>query len=596
MVLRHTLLRKHYVFPLLIFAAAFSIRFMYLEQIKTNPFFEPRSLDPFFYHSWAQDIAHGNLNGDGVFRGMPLYAYLLGTIYKLTEDSLYCAYCANSLLGALSCMLIFFIGKKLFGSATGIIAGLLAVFYKPFIFYEGMLVGVTLAVFLYLLCLLLLLRFTTQPNSKDAILTGAIIGISALCRASILLLPIITIFFYPRFLKKVYKGEFIKKSLIIILCAYSIVLATGIRNYIIAKDFVLITAHSGLNFYIGNNSSATGKFHAPDGVGRQPELMMSNAHAMAEKTLGRTLKPSEASAYWKQLGQSFIITHPYSYIRLLLKKLTLFFQGAEIADFRNITFFERFSSIMRLPLVTYQFIIPLAILGLIITRKQRGDISILRYFIISNLISVILYFVNSRYRLPAVPVFIIFAAYALKSIAEKIREKDVKRVAGLATALIVLFSATFITREQVDLSDDYNELASWYVYNKKDIARGIALFREALKISPENEYVWFNLGRTYFEDNRLEEAEECFLNTIEFNKDDYESYNILGIIYTRMRRLDDALSAYEKSLQINPAYYKAINNMAEVYIIIGDNDKAEQLRKRSLSINPDQPMLIEKIK
>ena len=69
---------------MVIFAAAFSIRLLYLIQIQSIPLFYLLAGDGRTYDEWAQRIAAGDWLGSGVFYQAPLYPYFLGVMSQGT--------------------------------------------------------------------------------------------------------------------------------------------------------------------------------------------------------------------------------------------------------------------------------------------------------------------------------------------------------------------------------------------------------------------------------------------------------------------------------------------------------------------------------
>ncbi len=61
-----------------IFGLALAIRLLHVWQIRRAPFFSVLMGDARAYDEWAQQIAHGDWLGRGVFYQAPLYPYLLG--------------------------------------------------------------------------------------------------------------------------------------------------------------------------------------------------------------------------------------------------------------------------------------------------------------------------------------------------------------------------------------------------------------------------------------------------------------------------------------------------------------------------------------
>ncbi len=584
----HTLL-KHadFISAFLVFIFAFSIRLVFLEQIKGCPFFIPHSLDPLFYHNWAIKISSGDWLGNSVFKGLPLYAYFLALIYKIFGINVYIAKFIQIIMGSVSCVMLYFLGKNIFNRKIAILSSLLAVFYKPFIFYDCELIGTCLEIFLYLIVLLVSLKFIKTFSLPSGFIFGILTGISSLCRPSILLYPFIVFLGFLFKFRKNLKKEFLIGFILCFIGCGIILGISGLRNYLVGKDFVILTAHSGINFYIGNNKDASGKMHSIKGIGRQGEQMIENSHRLAEKESGKKLKQSESSKFWKNKAYNYIFHNPFKYILLQFKKTYLFWQGGEIPDFVNIEFYERFSSLIRIPMISFFLIVPWAIFGILFSLKENSGKSVLRYFIFCQFISVILYFVNSRYRLPVVPALILFSSHGIFIVLNSLR--NWKRLVTYLFIVSIIYVAVSWNMEKPQLSDDYNKLASWYLSEKKDVKKGLELLQRAYLLDPHNEYVIYNLARLYFDTNKFDLSLEFFQKCLSLDKNDFESLNFIGIIYSKIGNQNNALIFFQKALNINSQYYLALNNMAACYKFLNKLDKAAQCYKISLRINPNQP-------
>ena len=92
---------------IVIFAAAFSLRLLYLIQIQSIPLFYHLAGDGRTYDEWAQRIAAGDWLGSGVFYQAPLYPYFLGALQITFGHNLWAIRIVQVLLGSLSCVLIY---------------------------------------------------------------------------------------------------------------------------------------------------------------------------------------------------------------------------------------------------------------------------------------------------------------------------------------------------------------------------------------------------------------------------------------------------------------------------------------------------------
>ena len=168
------------------------LRVWHLLQTRVNdPYFDHPSVDPMFYHRWAQAIAGGDLLGERVFSQGPLYPYFLGGLYALVGPSLLAARIAQLVLGTVSVLLVSLLARRVFGVRTALLAGLIAAVYTMFIFFEGLLLLATLQVFLNLCLVLALFAARDRPEFPRWLLVGALLGLSALARPNVLLLVFI---------------------------------------------------------------------------------------------------------------------------------------------------------------------------------------------------------------------------------------------------------------------------------------------------------------------------------------------------------------------------------------------------------------------
>src|SRR5438128_4658577 len=96
-----------------IFGGAFLIRLIYLVEIDSIPLFYNLAGDGRAYDEWAQRIAAGDWIGQDVFYQAPLYPYFLGVLQVVLGHHLWLIRLTQIALGALSCALIFRIGRDL---------------------------------------------------------------------------------------------------------------------------------------------------------------------------------------------------------------------------------------------------------------------------------------------------------------------------------------------------------------------------------------------------------------------------------------------------------------------------------------------------
>ena len=176
---------------LLVFGAAWIVRLMHILSLKVSPIFSYKIGDAAKYDAWAQSLASGNWLGEGVFYQAPLYPYFLGVVYSTLGDSILTVRLVQSLIGAVSCVLLMLAGTNLFGKKSGLVSGLCLAFYAPSIFLEGLMQKSTLDLFFLCLLLWLISKIVFRPRPALWILAGLTTGALCLTRENaLILLPI----------------------------------------------------------------------------------------------------------------------------------------------------------------------------------------------------------------------------------------------------------------------------------------------------------------------------------------------------------------------------------------------------------------------
>ena len=280
----------------------------------------------------------------------------------------------QAVIGALSCGLLFLIGRRLFGRAVAAVAGFAAAGYWILIYFDGELLIPTLIVFIDLLLIWLLLRAGRAPSIAVHATAGVVLGLSAIARPNVLLFaPAIVVWLLVTHRRRW------KRALLGVICVTAgcllVVLPVTVRNYVVGDDMVLIASQGGVNSYIGNNPESDGRTAIVPGT---PGGWWEGYYATverAENARGRELKPSEVSDYYYEQAWEFMRTQPREFFKLLGLKLTLFWSAWEIGNNKNIYFWvERFTPTLRWLPLGFGVVGPLGIVGLVLCWRRRGEL------------------------------------------------------------------------------------------------------------------------------------------------------------------------------------------------------------------------------
>jgi 4-amino-4-deoxy-L-arabinose transferase-like glycosyltransferase len=486
-----------------LFLSAFLLRLMHLQQLRAHdPFFGLPSVDPRLYHEWAQAIG-GDFLGSAPFFMAPLYPYTLALLYAVTGPDLLAARLLNCLLGALTCVLVWRLAREFFDRRVALLAGALIALYSMLIFYEGSLLAENLIVPLTLGVVLTSVWALDDPRVARWLLAGAVLGLSATARQNLLLYAPLLLGWMAWSLR----GRVAPMRRLGLAAGYAagialLVLPVTLRNLVVTGDAALIATSGGSNFYSGNNPEANGAYRIPS---RFPRTQSDDAaeqaaiyHATAEREEGRPLSASQASAYWFGQGLAFIRDHPGAWLRLEWRKLRRFWNAGEIWNNRSYELTREFSWVLRLPLVNFGLLAPLALLGLGLTARDWRGLFPLHAMIAVTLATALALFVLSRYRVPVVPLLAVFAAAAAVRLVEDARARKWR---ALAVALVALAGMVAFTRlpfpdvslgmAHYNLANRYQALGLW--------DRAIAHYGEAIAADPDYISNYNNLAVVYEE-------------------------------------------------------------------------------------------------
>ena len=594
----------NYAAPVLIFIASFALRLAYLfELYSKSPFSGYFYLDAFRYNSWAQSIAFGVRHAiEPTFRA-PLYPLFLAAIFKIFGHDLFIARLVQMLLGALICVMIYFIALRLFNKRVAIIIALMAAFYGPLIYWSGEILIVTLIVFLDLVMLLILLKAFDKPRKLFWLIGGAVLGLSSIARPNVLVFTpwvIILILLMNRFRETRTRA---KLRLACALCFVAGVLVVispvTISNYTKAKDFVLISSQGGINFYMGNNPDADGRSAQPPGrVAARGEFLDDAWLAsvvLAEESAGESLKPSQVSRFWYSEGLRFILEHPWQWFKLMSRKLAYFWTGVEVTNNEDTYYFTRFSNVLGLLMwhkviaLPFGIICPLALVGIIISRRFWRKLLLLYGFIFFYMVSVVAFFVCARYRMAVIPILLIFAGYTIHYCVERLKSHQYKLLVYCLAGIIFLgILANIDIGGVTDRNRARAHLYGGRAYEaREDYAPAIAEYQSAIRLVPEHLQANHGLGILYMKMERYDTAEKIFKKVLGIDPYLAPAHFNLGSVYVAQNRYAEAINEYEGALEIDPNYELAAAWAAVVYERLDRWDEALEKWERVLQINPD---------
>ncbi|MFC1572390.1 glycosyltransferase family 39 protein [Candidatus Eisenbacteria bacterium] len=488
--------------------------------------------DSRYYLKVAQAVAEGDVLGDEVFYLAPLYSYSLALPLGLSRTraadgsfayDIPAVRTTQSVVGAINCGLLCWIGCALFGGPAGVLAGLVATTYPVFIYYDGILMPSTLILFVHLLALLVLVYAARRRSSLWWLGAGVALAFCALSHGVGLMTFLAALLWvwlgFPG------AGSRVKLSRSVLLLAGFLPLIgmVTLRNYIVGDDLVLLTSNSGRVAYIGNNPTATGTFRSYPSTIWGANL---NTYLDGVERTANDMSPSEMSKHFLSLALEYVREQPGQALLLMGKKLRLFFHAVELGINDQFYFARRFSPALRWPVhLPLGLILPIGVTGLVFAVRDKLSSRLLLLFIASQVVTFTLMFVLGRYRLVMIACFILLAAAQILWWWRSVRERRYRRVLPSLVLAALLAVVVNLPIEGLDKTRGFGQQ-------------------------------YAHVGTTYLSWGEHDRAEASFRSALE---SDFEPWTIhhmmrarchmsLGEIHRARGEADDALKAYQSAL------------------------------------------------
>jgi len=406
---------KFILFSILL--VALILRLIFLFQVKTNDpnFLHFEGTDAGSYDSLAMQILDGTLP-KSPYSFNPLYYYFLALVYYFIGHEPFKVIIIQIFIGLGTCFITYLLGKQLFNKSIGMIATGICGLYGTFMVYETLLLTTVLDTFLLLLGIFVLLKSVSQHSLKWYFIVGIVLGLSALSRATTLL--VLPFLFLWLMFKLGLTKRFLQASILIVLGMSLTFAPFTYRNWKYSHKFILLTSTGPVAFWAGNNEDSEGFYHLPPYT---KELESKNKN------------------FYIQDSMKFIKEKPKKYLWLLFRKFTLFWNAYEIPD--NDVVYERFiefSPLLRI-MISFGLVSSLGVIGLLLCLIKLNKNLFLLYLVIFGYMSaIVLFFIQARFRVPVVPYLSIFAAFTIYYLYKKIQSRR------LISFFIILILFVFI--------------------------------------------------------------------------------------------------------------------------------------------------------
>lgn len=616
--------------PWIVLAAAFVLRLAHWLSVRANDPLYAQTFEGFDMHTylaWARNLAAGgdwlsaSFTGPKPFYYGPLYPCLfLGPLFKIFGENFDLVHGLQALIALAPPLLVYAAGKRLFGAGAGLVAGLLTAFCAPFIFYEQTLLmeGILIALHAGILYCLARGGDSSRPWGWFLV-AGLLSGLACWGRGNFMLvLPMLAagLFAQAFFSARTAGGADCENNEVIndnapapvaarlspwwvrgilhgavFVFGASLLLGLSLwRNIRVSGDPVLITDNGPIILYITNVRDATGVWtYTPvyyEAEKRQKELQQKQ-EALAAALKSAVEKKQDAQAvqlraekqaldkqlanFWKTEFFKEVRSYPLDWLGLLARKTYMFWNSYDAAD--NVSYYanKRYSWVFAFSPVTWLTVVPLGVIGILLTARQWRRQIPFYFYELGFSFSIILFFINGRYRVEALLPMLLWAGAAASLLLEKYWRREwvpcMAAAGGYLAGILVLWPSlspgarinSFLGPDaEVPMvrSNDYLSLASAHLkLRQKMEAR--SLLEEALTHYSRLEQIPARLAMIYSDMGEHRKAIDLLERQLSKKEAGEDTALLLAQLYIETNALAQANELLNSILKFNPQSERA---------------------------------------
>jgi tetratricopeptide (TPR) repeat protein len=527
---------------IVLFLFAFVFRLIYILQSTDNPLFGFPVVDAHIYVRWAARMARGEWLWDQVGSYLPVYPAFLALQQIFLGAHPFVNKILQSLMGSFSAVLLAQIATRTWNRRVGLIAGFLIATNWMLVIFEAEKYAESFSIFFQSLTLWLLINQIRRPLALLA--AGFTFALSAAVRANLfLIMPFIIGWLVYQFKDR--KPAALKAA--IIFSAGTIVLIGPIvfRNYQITGTPMMRT-QATWSLYSGLSPEFEG-LHPPTGILFQKYMRMPFQEGLRSE--------SEVERFWAQKLGAVLKNDPGGVAINFLRRLTIFFNTVEWSQEFDVYIYRQFSGLLSLPWTGFWLIGPFGLLGLFLMRPANRNQALLMMVTIVGIISIVPFKASDRYRLPAVALLTLFAAFALRQL---FKWSQIKNKRALAISLPLLSALCMMC---------------WFDW-------------QHLKMRKTARHDFF-IGLRHETSGRPDEAIEAYKKSMRDFEWDPDSPYRIGHILLQQGKLEQARDYFKEARHREPAFPEVMNDLARIHLKKGAYEEAEKQALESLKLYPN---------
>jgi 4-amino-4-deoxy-L-arabinose transferase-like glycosyltransferase len=330
----------------------------------------------------------------------PVYPFIMAGAFKLfgiyTKQAAIALELFLTIVSAMTCILLYSLGKRLYNAQVGLIAAFILAIYPPSIYLAVRnLWDTSLFTFCLLAIILMFLKLADKPDLKKGIYLGVMLGFTALVN------PIIvgasSFAFIWLYLNANSTRNTIIKTMALMLTFFCLTISPWlVRNYLVFGHFVFIKSNFGRELFVGTRDAP---FRVENPMGELTE---------AERQFLAQSDEATRNKFFLEKAIIFITEHPLRFIQQVMFRFTRFWTYMS----------PRGGWQEKISLALYLILLLLAVAGLLSCKPKGQDVQLSLLLLLT--IPLPYYLTTTvffRYRFPVEPILMIFAGYTIYKLA-----------------------------------------------------------------------------------------------------------------------------------------------------------------------------------
>ena len=158
-------------------------------------------------------------------------------------------------------------------------------------------------------------------------------------------------------------------------------------------------------------------------------------------------------------------------------------------------------------------------------------------------------------------------------------------IKSLSLTLLIPFALTFAQSTRGLINDGVN------LYNEKKFADAEVNFKKGTEKNPESFEAKFNLGDSYYKQQRFDEAIKSFQSALANAKTDEEKakiYHNVGNSLLKSQKIKESIGAYKEALKLNPNDQETKYNLSYALNMLNNKNQDKQQQNQKNDQNKDQ--------